>query len=264
MPDFAIFADTQAEPRSVYRHLDRLEAMLPFPVIRVTRGSLEADSLVIRRSKKSGKTYMKGLIPAFVRSANGKLAGLLGRKCTADYKVEVIVRELRHRVGAHVVRQWQAAARKAEKRGDQPPEPLVTMWIGISRDEAIRMKPSQKPWIQHRWPLIEAGIDRRSCQLWLVGNDYPVPPKSSCKFCPFHDVEEWMRLRDAEPEEFAAAVAYERQMQAAAAASEALEGMPYLHRSLIPLADIDFDQLLKEQRPQMDLFGNECEGLCGV
>lgn len=40
MPDGAIFADTQAEPASVYRWLDRLETMLPFPVHRVTAGSL--------------------------------------------------------------------------------------------------------------------------------------------------------------------------------------------------------------------------------
>lgn len=35
MPDCAIFADTQAEPKSVYKWLDWLEGQLPFPVIRV-------------------------------------------------------------------------------------------------------------------------------------------------------------------------------------------------------------------------------------
>ena len=32
MPTAAIFADTQAEPASVYKWLDWLEAQLPFPV----------------------------------------------------------------------------------------------------------------------------------------------------------------------------------------------------------------------------------------
>jgi 3'-phosphoadenosine 5'-phosphosulfate sulfotransferase (PAPS reductase)/FAD synthetase len=36
MPKAAIFADTQAEPESVYRWLDWLEKQLPFPVHRVT------------------------------------------------------------------------------------------------------------------------------------------------------------------------------------------------------------------------------------
>ena len=39
MPDYAIFADTQAEPDHLYSWLDGLEEKLPFPVIRVTRGS---------------------------------------------------------------------------------------------------------------------------------------------------------------------------------------------------------------------------------
>lgn len=38
MPDYAIFADTQAEPDHLYFWLDWLEKQLPFPVIRVTRG----------------------------------------------------------------------------------------------------------------------------------------------------------------------------------------------------------------------------------
>ena len=48
MPKCAIFADTQAEPASVYRWLDWLEKQLPFPVHRVTKGNLEADALKMR------------------------------------------------------------------------------------------------------------------------------------------------------------------------------------------------------------------------
>ena len=38
MPDYAIFADTQDEPASVYKWLDWLESKLTFPLVRVTRG----------------------------------------------------------------------------------------------------------------------------------------------------------------------------------------------------------------------------------
>jgi len=41
MPDYAIFADTQAEPSHIYSWLDWLETQLPFPVLRVTAGSLK-------------------------------------------------------------------------------------------------------------------------------------------------------------------------------------------------------------------------------
>lgn len=66
MPDCAIFADTQAEPKSVYTWLDWLEKQLPFPVHRVTRGDLAADGLRVIRSKKSDRLYQKNLIPLFV------------------------------------------------------------------------------------------------------------------------------------------------------------------------------------------------------
>ena len=39
MPDCAIFADTQWEPAAVYKHLEKLERALPFPVYRVTAGN---------------------------------------------------------------------------------------------------------------------------------------------------------------------------------------------------------------------------------
>jgi len=43
MPDYAIFADTMAEPQGVYAWLDWLEGQLPFPVIRVSKGNLYED-----------------------------------------------------------------------------------------------------------------------------------------------------------------------------------------------------------------------------
>ena len=41
----------------------------------------------------------------------------------------------------------------------------------------------------------------------------------------------------------------------------------YLHRKGIPLREVDFEELLKKQKPkdeQLDLFNNECEGMCVV
>jgi len=34
----------------------------------------------------------------------------------------------------------------------------------------------------------------------------------------------------------------------------------FLHSSMTPLADVDLDP----DRDQVDMFGNECEGMCGV
>lgn len=37
---------------------------------------------------------------------------------------------------------------------------------------------------------------------------------------------------------------------------------PFLHRSCKPLSEVDFST--EEERGQLDMFNNECEGMCGV
>ena len=55
MPNCAIFADTQWEPKAVYDHLDWLEKQLPFPVHRVTAGSILDH--IERNSNYSGQQF---------------------------------------------------------------------------------------------------------------------------------------------------------------------------------------------------------------
>src|SRR5258708_5526165 len=71
MPIAAVFADTQAEPPSVYTWLDWLEKQLPFPVHRVTAGDLEAEGKRIRISAK-GRKYPRTNIPYFTLSSTGE------------------------------------------------------------------------------------------------------------------------------------------------------------------------------------------------
>src|SRR5438445_8781019 len=77
MPRAAIFADTQAEPASVYKWLEWLESKLAFPVVRVTRGDLGKESLRVRHSK-GGTAYQKPAPPLFIRDDDGK-QGILMR-----------------------------------------------------------------------------------------------------------------------------------------------------------------------------------------
>lgn len=86
MPTAAIFADTQAEPVSVYRWLDWLEPRLPFPVHRVTAGSLTERITTTRTNRKTGMQYYSNMIPAFVRNQNGT-RGIVGRSCTTNFKI---------------------------------------------------------------------------------------------------------------------------------------------------------------------------------
>jgi hypothetical protein len=250
--DCAIFADTQNKPAAVMQWLSYLETLLPFPVHRVTRGNL-AESEVKPRgpSKKTGKRYLKNSIPAFVKQLDGSV-GMFGRRCTGDFKIEPVIRKLRQLMGVRSVRKSSGI--------------LVRQAIGISLDEYHRMKPSQKPWIQSHWPLVEAKMTRRDCLQWMESRGFPRPPRSACVFCPYHSDEEWLRLKKEEPKEFDFAVAFEKRLNSAVKNDQDLiTGEVFLHRSLVPLDEVKFSRSAPSPRSiQLGLFGNECEGLCGV
>jgi hypothetical protein len=250
--DGAIFSDTISEPAEVYRWLDFLEEEIsespnPFPIYRVTAGSLRDRELQLRVSGKSGKTYRKSAIPAFVKKPEGGV-GIVSRKCTTDHKIIPITKKVRELAGI--------------KRGQKVV--TVTQMIGISRDEIVRMKPSREPWCQHRWPLIELGMRRQDCLDWMKRNGFPEPPRSACTFCPFHSDHEWQRLKQDHPKDFADAVLFEKQLQDAAKQDQAMRSIPYLHRSLVPIGEIDFTPSDKRGDGFVFDFQSECEGLCGV
>jgi hypothetical protein len=250
--DAAIFADTQNEPNSVMAWLDWLEAEIarsphPYPVYRVTKGNLADRETTIRTSKKSGKQYIQGGIPAFVLAPTGK-KGLLGRKCTTDFKIQPIYVKVRELLGI--------------KRAPREKQILAKMAIGISLDEVHRMKPNTFSYVESYWPLIDLAMTRDDCFAWMAKHGYPMPPRSACVFCPFHSDAEWVRLRDEEPHEFTRAVEFERKIHAAYRQQNALDGTPYLHSSCVPLDQVKFKQ--DTANNVVDHFGNECEGLCGV
>lgn len=235
MPDFAVFADTGAEPAAVYQYLDWLETQLPFEVMHVSAGFLSEAATHVFTSER-GTRYTKHAVPAFTKNPNGT-QGRHERHCTGDFKVAAIRRAIRKRIGTG-----------KNKRAE--------VLIGISMDEITRVKPSKVSWIEHVYPLLVGKrMHRHDCVLWLQRHGFPVPPRSACVFCPNHGNDEWRELKEASPREFARAVEFERRYQAACAQSDSLDGIPYLHRSLVPLDQADFSA------PSWgwDLFGEICE-----
>lgn len=243
MPDCAIFADTGWEPEAVYDHLRWLRSpnVLPFPVHVVSAGDIRADLL------RAGSGERWASIPAFTRTVTRARIeiGMIRRQCTKDYKIVPIRRKVRELVGL--------------TRRRSPRVPVVEQWIGISLDEAIRIKPSFESWRINRWPLIERRMTRRDCMAWLERHDYPIPPKSSCIGCPFHSDALWRRMRDRDPAAWADAVLIDRAIRTGL---RGIRGEVYLHRSAVPLDEADLTTL--EDLGQLDLFANECEGMCGV
>lgn len=125
------------------------------------------------------------------------------------------------------------------------------------------MKDSRDKWVVNRWPLIEKRIDRNSCIRWIIAMGYPEPPKSACRYCPFHSNKEWRRIKNEEPDDFALAVQFEKDIQRAKANSENFASTPYLHASRKSLDEIDFRSDI-DHGQQLLSFMDECEGMCGV
>jgi hypothetical protein len=233
MPDCAIFADTQDEPAGVYEHLRWLMSpgVLPFPVHIVTAGRLSEHLF-------AGDDEAR--IPFFVKGS-----GISKRQCTRNFKLRPIRRKMRELLG--VGPRGYVGAGWAE------------MWVGISTDEASRVKPSGYHFISRRDPLIEAGISRRDCEAWLLGHDHKIPGKSSCVYCPYQSKAQW---RDKPAVDFATAVAIDRRLRTPENIAR-FRGELYVHASRTPLEDVDFSARATNQR-QPDLFNEECEGMCGV
>lgn len=244
-PSCAIFADTQQEPKAVYDWLATIEPLLPFPVHHVTAGDLIAETLKPRQSRDGSVTYQRNYIPAFTLDNAGN-QGMIRRSCTREFKIAPIQRKQRSLMRA-------AGATK------------VISWIGISLDEVIRMKPSRVKYIEHRHPLIDLRMTRADCLQWMKRHGFPTPPKSACSFCPYRSDQGWRELKLYDKAAFDSAVQLERDWNAAIANDKRptqLRGRVYLHRSLQPLDQVDFRNL--SDFGQGDLFGNECEGMCGV
>jgi len=236
MPKCAIFADTQDEPLIVYKWLDWIEKELPFPVIRITKGKLSKRLLIPYFSKKHKRLAFYGL-PAFLKSHRAQ--GLMSRQCTMEFKVHPIQKEVTRQMKKYHVRR-------------------AVQWIGISLDEIYRMKQSRRSTVEHRYPMVDARMRRHDCLIWMEKHGYPKPVRSACVYCPYHSNAEW---KDLSLYDFQKAVNFEKKLQTAHAKA-GMNAVPYLHRTMVPLDQVDF--LTDEDHGQQVMFGNECEGLCGV
>jgi hypothetical protein len=242
--DCAIFADTGAEPRGVYDHLARLVPALPFPVHIISAGNLYLE--ILKATRRESKRGSHARPPLFVKNPDGS-RGMIRRQCTGDYKIDPIERKVRELLGLVARQRW-------------PREVRAIQVMGISIDEASRMRASRIPTIAHEYPLIDLGWTRSKCLAWLAARGWH-PPKSACTFCPYHDDATWRRLRDTDAAGWAQAVEVDRAIRHGLK-GDTLSGELFVHSSLIPLELVDLST--PAERGQPNLFENDCEGHCGV
>ena len=183
-----------------------------------------------RDNRRKIVSFGQSQIPTHVEKGFGK------RQCTSNWKIVPLQREWRRILGY---------------TGRRVPNDSMISWIGISLDEVHRMKPTRENWVKNRWPLIENRLSRNDCLRWMERNGFPRPPRSACIFCPYKNDADWRETyKDPEQMRFA------REVEAMLPAGE------FLHYTKKKLDDVDWST--DEDRGQLSLFGNECEGMCGV
>lgn len=242
-PDYIIFSDTGWEPKHVYEWLEKLKKELDkfgLEVITVTAGNIYEDTL---NALETGERTAS--MPFFTKNKETGEKGIVMRQCTSEYKIQPINKKVRDLLGY--------------RKGQQVKE-MVHMWKGITTDEVARIKPSTDRWITFDYPLFEKGMDRLDAINYVRDKMGAIPPKSSCIGCPFHNNDMWLDIKKNSPEEFQQAVDLDKKIRNHPKFNDEL----YLHKSCIPLGEIDFNE---DQVTFSDLFGdfdNECFGMCGM
>lgn len=245
--DLALFADTQGEPKAVYRHLEWLKPICApwFPVKVISRGSL--SEALLKGLSASGHPFIS--IPAFTTNDTGRPQGIKQRQCTREYKTQIIEQYVRREV-------------LGLKPGyPAPRENGITQLLGLSYDETARVIRVKARFHGMAWgvefPLWLMEMTRGGCKTWLKKH-YPnqTIPRSACVYCPYHTNAEWRTIKD-NPEDWAEAVRIDE-------AIRRHDDKLFVHSSCVPLSEADLREPDEKTGQQQFGFLNECEGMCGV
>ncbi len=227
--DFCVFADTTHERKSTYEFAEKYTPWLEDRGVKV---------VTVKPGNADPIQYGMVMIPARTDSENG---GLLRRQCTSNWKISPI-------------RKYLQSVRNKEP---------IELWMGITLDEVQRMKPSDVKYITNRWPFLESelwgghSIRRSDVVKWLKENGFDIPSRSACCFCPYHNDNEWRDLKNKSPEEWTKVCEFDNWIR-----DKRAPHLLYLNRKLKPLMDIDLST--PEENGQLNLWQDECEGMCGV
>lgn len=266
--DQVIFADTRWEDDAVYVHLEwckKQASEAGMPVVVVSGGNLYEDAMKATWSGEKADGQPWAAIPYYVKHSSGNKS-IIARQCTKYYKILPIQQFIREKIFG------------LKPRQRAPQEPQILQFMGISVDEAERMKPSRNRWqvsvylfcdtaIYHpdiksgfqEWKELPHMFSREDCKKWLEVN-FPgvVVPRSACKGCPFKSDAEWRAVK-ANPKDWEEVVRLDQYIRKAGDGSNGKEA--FLHRSCKPIDEVDFSR--GEDKGQLNWL-SECEGLCGV
>lgn len=190
VPDAILFADTGGETPDTYAHVARMSDWCEaneFP--RVTTVCRECDH--DRQKNEAKYDTLEG--ECLVKKALPSIA-YFGRSCSMKWKQEPQTKW---------VNNWPMARQRWASGG------RVVKVIGYDADEPDRVKFHGDERYAHWHPLVDNDIGRDECVAVVKRSGLPVPPKSSCFFCPEMTPPEIAELERRHPDLLARALAME-------------------------------------------------------
>lgn len=209
-PDVAFMTDTGRERSGTWPFVDgfiRPQLARVGVELRIIKASDFANLDVVYTSETGSQTI---LLPGFTAQAGTE--GKLSPFCSGKWKSDVAERWLRS-IGVERCRNW----------------------IGISRDEASRIRAQHRGWLELWYPLIfEIPMTRAMCVELIRRCGWTGSiPHSACWMCPNATDGEWLDMSINFPADFAKACELEAEVHLK-------DPEFFLHPARIPLADIDF------------------------
>lgn len=208
--DFIVHSDTGWERKSTYEFANQWGDWLK------ERGQNLVTLAPPPRSARVLEDNKIVSIPAYTLSNMG--VGQLKRQCTSDWKVDPIKRFVRSVL---------------KERGLKASLNSVEMQLGITTDEFVRAKDSRTGYIKNSYPLLDANMSRNDCVSWLESKGLPVPPKSSCTFCPFHSMDTWRAMKRKGGDDWQQVIAVDKAIR-----NKRPPRKVYLVKQVIPIDEI--------------------------
>jgi hypothetical protein len=219
-PDVIVMADTGREVQTTFEYLNS-----------IVQPALKAIGLQVEiagHEYSHHDLYKSGdlLLPTFTRQSGS--VGKMPTFCSDEWKQRVIRRWLR-------------------ERGVNDTD----VWLGISLDEAERMKSSGLNWYRHVYPLIEiTPMHRSQCVTQIQKFGWEVPNKSRCYMCPNQSALAWKDLKRRNDGDFEKAAQLESEVRQK-------DQHVYFHLLAIPL-----EQAVEQSELQTDMFDGCDSGYC--
>lgn len=204
-PDFAFMTDTGRERSSTWPFVDGF--------IRPALASVGLDLTIVKAADFARLEVFWDdtvLLPGYTTQSGA--VGKLSPFCSGKWKQDVGERWMRS-IGIETCRNW----------------------IGISRDEARRIRAQHRPWLALWYPLIFAvPMYRHQCVELIRSEGWTDHiPHSACYMCPNLSDSEWIDMKVNWPDDFEAACRLEEE-------TRLKDAHFYLHPSCVPLREVDF------------------------